>query len=272
MNKIIKQCSVLLDDIRVKVPLIHNITNYVTVNDCANVILAIGASPIMADDIDEVEEIVSISQSLVLNIGTLNKKSIASMMAAGKKANELHIPVLLDPVGAGASSLRNQTVKELLSQVKISVLRGNLSEVAFVAGYNVSTKGVDAAQEDQNQDAESIAKAVAKQLSCVVGITGEIDTISDGIRVVQIQNGNKVLSKVTGTGCMTSALVGSLCGITSDYFAAATAGIACMGISGESALEKAGTDNMGSFHIEIINALSKLNSTYFEERVKINEN
>ncbi|WP_353095172.1 hydroxyethylthiazole kinase [Tissierella praeacuta] len=271
MNHLTNNCLNLFNEIRVKTPLVHNITNYVTVNDCANAILAIGASPIMADDVAEVEEIVSISSSLVINIGTLNQRTITSMIMAGKKANELHIPVVLDPVGAGASSLRNKTTQKILSQVKIDVIRGNLSEISFVAGLNVSTKGVDTAKADEKNDAVKIAKLVANKYSCVVGITGEVDVISDGIRIAKIANGHKLLSKVTGTGCMTSALVGSFCGITKDYYTAAVAGITAMGIAGEVSFEKYKEIGKGSFHIGIIDALSNMNKTYFSERAKIDE-
>ena len=182
MSNLINSCGALLNEVRERNPLIHNITNYVTVNDCANAILAIGASPIMADDIGEVEEIASISSALVINIGTLNQTTIASMIKAGRKANELNIPVVLDPVGAGASTLRNRTVEEILSQVKVAVIRGNLSELSFIAGYEASTKGVDAAKSDEKYDALEIGKLVANRYSCVVGITGKIDIITNGIR------------------------------------------------------------------------------------------
>ena len=271
MNHLINACTNLLDEIREKNPLIHNITNYVTVNDCANAVLAIGASPIMADDSGEVEEIVSISSALVINIGTLNQRTISSMIMAGKKANELNIPVVLDPVGAGASRLRNQTTQQILSQVKIDVIRGNLSEVCFLAGLNASTKGVDSALTDEKNDAVGIAKLVSDRYSCVVGITGKVDVISDGIRVAKIRNGHKLLSKVTGTGCMTSALVGSFCGITRDYYTATVVGIATMGVSGEIAFQKSGVMGTGSFHISIIDVLSNMNSTIFLERGKIDE-
>ena len=271
MNHLINACTDLLYEIRRKTPLIHNITNYVTVNDCANAILAIGASPIMADDAAEVEEIVSISSALVINIGTLNQRTITSMIMAGKRANELNIPVILDPVGAGASTLRNKTTQEILSQVKIDVIRGNLSELSFIAGFKVSTKGVDTAKSDEKNDAAVIAKSVANKYSCVVGITGKVDVISDGIRVAKIANGHKLLSKVTGTGCMVSALVGSFCSVTNDYYTAAVTGIAAMGISGEIAFEKTGTIGTGSFHISLIDALSNMNGTCFSERAKIDE-
>ncbi|WMM23405.1 hydroxyethylthiazole kinase [Tissierella sp. MB52-C2] len=271
MNYLTNACADLLHEIRIKSPLIHNITNYVTVNDCANAILAMGASPIMADDVAEVEEIVSISSALVINIGTLNQRTVASMIRAGIKANELHIPVVLDPVGAGASSLRNKTTYKILSEVKIDVIRGNLSEISFVAGLSVSTKGVDTSKADEKNDAEAIAKSVANKYSCVVGITGEVDIVSDGIRVTRIANGHKMLSKVTGTGCMTSALVGSFCGITKDYYTATVIGITLMGIAGDISFVKTREMGTGSFHIGIIDALSNMNSTYFLERAKIDE-
>jgi hydroxyethylthiazole kinase len=271
MNNLTNACMNLISRVREKMPLIHNITNYVTVNDCANAVLSIGASPIMADDGGEVEEIVSISSALVINIGTLNHRTITSMIMAGKKANELNIPVVLDPVGAGASSLRNKATQEILSQVKIDVIRGNLSEVSFVAGLRVSTKGVDTSESDEKNNGVDIAKLVANKFSCVVGITGKEDIISDGIRVAKIANGHKLLSKVTGTGCMTSALVGSFCGVTKDYYTATVTGIATMGISGEVAFAKAGAMGTGSFHVAIIDALSNINSTNFAERVKIDE-
>lgn len=271
MNDLINACADLLYKIKGKNPLIHNITNYVTVNDCANAVLAIGASPIMADDAAEVEEIVSISSALVINIGTLNQRTIASMIMAGKKANELNIPVVLDPVGVGASTLRNKTTQEILSQVKIDVIRGNLSEISFIAGLKASTKGVDTAKVDEKNNAMAIAKLVVNKYSCVVGITGKVDVISDGIRFAKVANGHKLLSKVTGTGCMTSAIVGSFCGVTKDYYTATVAGIATMGISGEIAFERAGETGTGSFHISIIDALSNMNGTFFLERGKIDE-
>ena len=183
-----------------------------TVNDVANAVLAIGASPIMADDIGEVGDISAISSALVINMGTLNERTIASMIAAGKRANECGVPVVFDPVGAGASALRNDTALKIVSEVKLAVLRGNLSEVSFIAGLDVATKGVDSAAADEKNDAVAVAKSVADSLGCSVAITGAVDTISDGKQMVQIRNGHPQLSKVTGTGCMTSALVGSFAG------------------------------------------------------------
>lgn len=263
----------LLSEIKNKKPLIHNITNYVTVNDCANAVLGIGASPIMADDIAEAADITAISSALVINIGTLNYRTVEAMLASAKKANEIGVPVVFDPVGAGASLLRNETTQKILSKVKISVLRGNMSEIAFVAGLNATTKGVDASDKDINSnDGVDMAISVAKKLRCVVAITGVIDIISDGQHVVKISNGHKMLSNVTGTGCMTTALVGSFCGATTeDYFSAAIGGVVSMGIAGEIAFEKAGGNGTGSFHIAIIDAISQLNNNIIVERAKINE-
>lgn len=266
----------LLEDIRKNVPLVHNITNYVTVNDCANAVLAIGASPIMADDILEAADITAISQALVINIGTLNQRTVESMTAAGKKANELGIPVVFDPVGAGASRFRNDTVKQILSNVKVSILRGNLSEMSYIAGLQANTKGVDSAEEDNKNDMVSVAKRVAEIYDCVSAITGAVDIVSDGKRVTKISNGHKMLSKVTGTGCMTSALVGSYAGAANmnggkDYYSAAIGGIMTMGIAGEMAYEAAGHMGTGSFHINIIDAISNLSSEIIEERAKLNE-
>lgn len=271
MNKQIGDCISILKDTYLKKPLIHNITNYVTANDCANAILSIGASPIMSDDLKEVEEIVSISKALVLNIGTLNQRTIDSMLIAGKRANVLNIPVILDPVGVGSSKLRNETIFDILFNVKINVLRGNLSEIAFIAGKDASSKGVDTALMHGDYNTKAIAFNVAEKFSCIVGITGKEDIVTDGKKAIKIRNGNQLLSRVTGTGCMTTALVGSLCGATNDYYSATIAGISCMGIAGELAHKEVGEESMGSFHIELFNSLSQISEKCFKERVKIFE-
>jgi hydroxyethylthiazole kinase len=255
-------------------PLVNHITNYVTVNDCANITLAIGASPIMADDIRESAEITSISSALVLNTGTLAEQTIQSMLAAGKKANELKIPVVLDPVGVGASKLRNQTVERILHEVKISVLRGNISEIRYIAGFEASTKGVDASDADMSSGLEAactIVKTAARKYGCTVAATGETDIISDGHRTIMIKNGTRLLASVTGTGCMCTSLVGAFSGVTKDPMVAAAGGALCMGIAGEIAEEKAGKVGTGSFHIAIIDAVSLMDAETLMERAKIYE-
>lgn len=261
----------LITEVRNKVPLVHNITNYVTVNDCANVLLAIGASPIMADDIKEAGDITSIASALVLNMGTLNARTVESMVDAGKRANKEGIPVILDPVGAGASSFRNETVIRLLREVHMTIIRGNLSEVSFIAGLKVATKGVDSAKEDEKNDAALIGRAAASQYSCITAVTGAVDVITDGNQVVKIHNGHPMLSKVTGTGCMTTALTGAFAAVTKDYLAAAAAGVAAMGIAGQRAYEKAGSLGTGSFHVAIIDALSKMDENEIKEMAQFDE-
>lgn len=272
MNKITENAANLLENVRKTVPLVHNITNYVTVNDVANAVLAIGASPIMADDIEEAVDITAISRALVLNMGTLNKRTVTSMLAAGKRANELGVPVVFDPVGAGASALRNETAKEITGQLTLSVIRGNLSELSFIAGLGASTKGVDSAQEDEKNDAVSVAKAAAQKLHCIAALTGKVDVITDGTRVIQIKNGHPMLSRVTGTGCMASALVGAFAGACGgDFLIAAAAGVCTMGIAGELAYEAVVAKGTGSFHIAVVDALSRLDSAILKERARLYE-
>jgi hydroxyethylthiazole kinase len=270
----VKKIGGALEAVRAKKPLVHHITNYVTVNDCANITLAVGASPIMADDIGEAADIAAISSALVLNIGTLNERTVRSMLLAGKKANEMRIPVVLDPVGAGASALRNRAVGQILREVKISVLRGNLSEIRFVAGLDAATKGVDASETDLRGGVEAgrtAAEGAARKYGCVAAITGVSDVLSDGRRTLLLENGTKLLSGVTGTGCMCTSLVGSFCGASEDDLLAAAGGVLCMSIAGEIAAEKTGETGSGSFHIAVIDAVSRIRAQTLMERAVIHE-
>jgi len=257
--------------VREKKPLVHHITNYVTVNDCANICLAIGGSPIMADSIDEAADIASISSSLVINMGTLNKRTIESMIAAGVKANECSIPVVFDPVGAGASALRNETALLLLKKIKFSVVRGNLSEIRFLAENHTGTKGVDVSDEDKSDNSGLIVKRCAEKLDCVVACTGKIDVISDGKQTVFINNGHKMLSDVTGTGCMCTTLIGAFCGANEDMFVSALSGVLGMGIAGEIAFEKSGGSGLGSFRISLVDEISKLDGVTLKGRANLDE-
>ncbi len=267
--KLIKACAEIIDAAREKSPLVHNITNYVTVNDCANAVLAVGASPVMADEIDEVCDMVSIASALVINIGTLNKRTIKSIMAAGKVANTLGVPVVFDPVGAGATPLRTQVSEQILSEIKLSVVRGNMSEMKCISGLASSTKGVDASSDDETEDGEMIARSLAKKLGCTAAITGAVDIISDGSRVCFISNGDSAMSKITGTGCMTTAITGAYVGASGKPFESAVAAVAAMGISGEIASENC--SGTGSLRVGIIDHLSKITSKLFEQRVKLDE-
>ena len=244
--------------LRAECPLVHCITNYVTVNDVANVILAIGGSPIMADDIAEAGEIAAVSRALVINIGTLNARTVESMAAAGKAANEHGVPVVLDPVGAGASALRCQCVDRLLREVKFSIIRGNLSEVSYIAGYESRTKGVDSGLTAADADPVRVASAVADRFGAVTVITGAVDTVVGSGRIARIKAGCAEMGKVTGTGCMLSGITGAFAGAVSDPFEAAVAAAVSMGIAGEMAYERTKDIGTGSLRTAIIDALSRM--------------
>lgn len=239
-------------------PLIHHITNYVTVNDCANATLAIGGSPVMSDSIDEVSQMVKISSSLVLNIGTLNRNKINSMIEAGKQANEYDIPVIFDPVGCGATNFRNEMSELILKNVKIAAVRGNLSEILALGGENIVTKGVDSS-EALFEDVNEKLKNIAKKLNTVLAITGKVDRITDGDKLIEIYNGCKEMSYVTGTGCMCSSLVGTLIAANkNNVLDAAIVAVLIMGISGQKAYKKYKDFGLGHFHMGIIDEIGKI--------------
>ncbi|MCC8123021.1 MAG: hydroxyethylthiazole kinase [Oscillospiraceae bacterium] len=263
--------TTLISQVRERTPLIHHITNYVTVNDCANITLAIGASPIMADALEEVANIARIASAVVLNMGTLNERTILSMLAAGKAANEAGVPVVFDPVGVGASALRNEAAAQLTSEIKISVLRGNISEIRFLAGLPSETQGVDASNADLKNagDTATIAKMLSTRLNCVTVITGAVDTISDSKEVVCLENGHPMLGRITGTGCMCSSLIGAFCGVSPDKpMEAAIAALLSMGIAGEIAFEKSGREGTGSFRVALHDAVSHMSAEILNERMK----
>ncbi len=252
--ELLQKISASLVTLKAKKPLIHHITNYVTVNDCANMTLAIGASPVMADDIDEVEEMVSFASALVLNMGTLNARTITSMIAAGKKAKIIHIPVIFDPVGVGATALRTTTAKRIIEEVRPSVIRGNMSEIKILAGLSADIKGVDSVANEL--DGEKVARELSQKLGCVVAITGKQDIIAQGDRICRIDNGHAILSDVTGTGCMATSLIGCFCGATEDLFAATIGGIITMGLAGELAEKSLQTgEGIGTFRTRLFDAV-----------------
>lgn len=267
--------KVRLENVRKKIPLVHNITNYVTVNDCANILLACGGSPIMADDTSEVEEITSICGGLTINIGTLNQNTIPSMFLAGKKANELNHPVLLDPVGAGASKLRTETALKLLEEIKFTVIRGNISEIKTLAFGSGSTKGVDADIADTvNADTLSGTIEFVRNFSiktgAIIAITGAIDLVGNGDKVYVIYNGNPMMSRITGTGCMLSAMTTAfLAANPDDVLEAAAAAVCTMGLSGEIAFAGLKTDEgNSSYRNHIIDAIYNLDGDALEKGAK----
>lgn len=253
--------------------LIHNITNYVTVNDCANILLAAGSSPIMADEVDEAEDITTICTGLNINIGTLNKRTIPAMITAGKKANELSHPVILDPVGAGASSLRTSTAKKLTEEINFSVIKGNISEIKTLANVSTITKGVDANEDDlisdDNLDSSvKLAENYAKKINAIIVITGKTDIITDGEKTYLVKNGHEMMSSITGTGCMLSGLLAAyISAEKNNILDAAVTAVTAMGICGEIGYEnlKKGDGN-STYRNKLIDAMYTLTAEKLEER------
>lgn len=244
--------STCLENVRIKAPLIHCITNYVTVNDVANILLACGSSPIMSDDSKEVEEITSICAGLNINIGTLNQSTIPSMLLAGKRANKLGHPVILDPVGVGASVFRTDTANKLIEEVSFTVIRGNISEIKTLALGSKTTKGVDAdiadaITEEILDNVISFAKELSKKTGVIIAITGAIDIVANEEKAFIIRNGHSIMSKITGTGCMLTAMIAAYLVANPDNLLEATAASICaMGLCGEKAFAKLERNNGGN--------------------------
>ncbi|MFC1533875.1 hydroxyethylthiazole kinase [Thermodesulfobacteriota bacterium] len=254
-----------LKNLREKKPLVHNITNFVVMNYTANILLSIGASPVMAHAQEEVEEMVSFAGSLVLNIGTLTPYWIDSMVKAGKKANDLNVPIILDPVGSGATKLRTESARRLLNELSINVVRGNASEVLSLANEDSRTKGVDSIHSvDEAADA---ALTLARELDTTLAITGEVDLITDGKRICRVSNGHDLMGCVTGTGCAATAIIGAFLAIDSDPVTATTTALAYFGLAGEKGAEKA--DGPGSFMIASLDALYNIDERHLKEGARI---
>lgn len=255
-------------------PLVQCITNFVTVNDCANIILASGASPSMAKDIREVAEAVRGVQALVCNLGAI--EFIDSMIVGGKEANSLGKPVILDPVAAGGTSLRREAAERLLKEVHFTTIRGNASEIRFLAGQEVSGSGVDVSKvdaitEDNLTDMVEVAKSLSSKIGSVIAVSGVIDIITDGSRAVVLRNGCATMARVTGSGCMLTSLIGAFCGaMPEDSFSATVAAMAAMGVCGELAEEqrlKKGTGN-ATFRIDLIDAVFNLTEKQLMEGIR----
>lgn len=263
----------LLQNIKERPTLVHCITNYVTANDVANVILAIGASPIMAEDIHEVEEITEHCTSLVLNMGTLNKNKLEAMILAGKRANVLGHPVILDPVGAGASKFRREAVQRLLKEVKFSVIRGNVSEIKTVCEGTGTALGVDVSQVDATDeknidDLIHIGRKLSKETNAVIVVTGAVDLVVNKDKAVVIYNGTPEMARITGTGCMMNGILGSFAGANQEYvFEAAVTSVITMGVSGEYAQKK--SKGTSSFRMNLIDEISNITSKKIERGKKI---
>lgn len=257
--------SVCMAEVRGKVPLVHHITNYVTVNDCANICICAGGSPVMTDAAEDVPAMVSIASATVLNIGTLNNRTVESMMAAARIASEKGIPVILDPVGAGATPYRTVTAERLMS-FGPAVIKGNAGEIGVLSGLGGDVKGVDS---HGSKDAAESARSLAERMRCIVAATGEVDYVSDGKRTLRLSNGSKLLGKVSGTGCMASSVVGcyaGACGATVESVASA---ISTFNVAAE--LAESQCNGPGTFKPALLDALDSLDPALLDSRVRWDE-
>ncbi|MGA9762225.1 MAG: hydroxyethylthiazole kinase [Gaiellaceae bacterium] len=252
--------------LRARRPLVHQITNYVVMNETANATLAIGALPVMAHALEEVEEMAAAAGALVLNIGTLSAPWIESMILAGKAANAAGVPVVLDPVGAGATGFRTETAKRILSEVRVAIVRGNAGEVATLIGEQAEMRGVDSL--GVGSPAEEIARSAAATLGCVVAVTGPIDRVSDGDNGFRVANGHALLGMVTGTGCMSTAITACFLAAKPEApLEAAAEALAAYGVAAEDAA--AGANGPGSFHAALYDGLYNLDPDTLDARVHV---
>jgi hydroxyethylthiazole kinase len=250
--------------IRERKPLVHQITNFVVMNETANATLAIGALPVMAHALQEVEEMASVASALVLNIGTLSDEWVEAMIAAGRAANSAGVPVVLDPVGAGATAYRTDASRRLLDVLEIAVLRGNAAEIATLAGQDAEIRGVEAVG---GVGGPELASEASSLLGPVVAVTGPVDHVSDGQAVNSVANGHELLGTVTGTGCMATAITGCFLGVRGDDpLAAATEALVTFGVAGEDAARVA--EGPGSFHVALYDALYHLDSGTLDSRAR----
>jgi hydroxyethylthiazole kinase len=251
--------------LRERKPLVHQITNYVVMNETANATLALGALPVMAHAPEEVEEMVGLAGALVLNIGTLSSHWIEAMLAAGGAANASDVPVVLDPVGAGATRYRTETAKRILEAVDVAVLRGNAGEVATLLGLEAEVRGVESI--GAGGDSADLAREAARALDVVASVTGAVDHVSDGDSVVAIANGDPMFSAVTGTGCMATAVTGCFLTVAESPLQAAAEALVAFGVAGEDAARDAA--GPGSFHMGLYDALAALDPATLDARAKV---
>jgi hydroxyethylthiazole kinase len=256
----------MIERIHQERPLIHNITNMVAMNDSANIILAVGGLPVMAHAQEEVGEMVKAAGALVLNIGTLTPEQIESMIIAGKVANSLKIPVILDPVGAGATNLRTESALRLQEKIKINIVRGNFAEISILAGLKGNIKGVESIGTEKNS--VEIACSLARKYNQVAIITGKQDVVTNSKTVIEIDNGSPMLGTITATGCMVTSLIATFAAVDEDYLLASTGALVCFGLAGERAAVKA--QGPGSFKVNLFDEIYNLNEKIIGEGLKVN--
>ncbi|MCX5708567.1 MAG: hydroxyethylthiazole kinase [Candidatus Omnitrophica bacterium] len=255
----------LLKAVRQEKPLVHHLTNWVTIYDCANVVKVFGASPIMAHAQEEVAQMSAISSALVLNIGTLTVDLVKAMKIAAKTANRKGIPVVLDCCGVGATELRDKSCFELLDDCRIDIIKGNSSEIARIAGEKVRTKGVDSSQVEVNL--QRLAERLAKERNCTVVITGKEDVISDGRRIFLVKNGDPMMGHIVGTGCMAASVIGTFAAVEKDLCMAASAGLVCFEVAAELAKKKA--KGPGTFKEQLFDCIYKLDEKTIAKMQKV---
>lgn len=256
--------SSYMDNVRAKCPLVHLITNYVTVNDCANIAICAGGSPIMTDEKKDVVDISRISSAVVLNMGTLNERTVESMLLAGKIANENGVPVVFDPVGAGASEYRNRIAALILDKVRVDVIKGNAGEIGYLSGVGGTVKGVDSVS---SSDDRAAVETLARKYGCIVGMSGKTDYVSDGTETVKLDNGHDLMGCVSGTGCMLSAVVGCYVGANGASVRSVAAAMTALSLAGE--IAGPGSSGPGTFKPRMLDALYNLTDEQFESMRKI---
>ncbi|MGQ1890607.1 hydroxyethylthiazole kinase [Thermophagus sp. OGC60D27] len=255
----------LLRKVRATSPLVHNITNFVVMNNTANALLSVGASPVMAHAPEEMASMAGIASALVLNIGTLSRQWVEGMLLAGKTARERKIPIVLDPVGAGATSFRTETCHQLIRACNPTIIRGNASEIMALISSDVRTKGVDSTE--SSDVALRMAKTLARETGAVISISGKTDYITDGTHVIQIQNHIPLMPKVTGMGCTASALTGAFAAVSDNALTGAASAMAIMAVAGEKAESMAA--GPGSFQMHFLDALYALNQEDLNQSLKL---
>ena len=259
-----------LQKVRQHNPLVHNITNTVVTNFTANGLLALGASPFMADAHEEVGDVAKIANSVLLNMGTLNPHIVESFLMAGKSANENNVPVVFDPVGAGATSYRTAVAQRVSQEIKLTVLRGNVAEVANVIGESWSIKGVDAGTGEGN--IVQLAQKAAHKLGCIVVVTGVDDVITDGQTTYLASNGHPILTKITGSGCLLGSVIAAFLAVSEQHsIEAVTEAVAFFGVAAEIAADKTESFGPGSFQIEFLNQLALVSTESFQQRARIHK-
>jgi hydroxyethylthiazole kinase len=252
--------------IRERKPLVHQITNYVVMNETANATLALGALPVMAHAREEVEEMAALASALVLNIGTLSPPWVEAMLAAGRAANAAGVPVVLDPVGVGATSYRTETARRILGEVEVVVVRGNAAEIATLAGREAEIRGVESI--GASGSAAELARLAAQKLGTVIAMTGALDHVSDGEQTLAVANGDPLLATITGSGCMSTAITGCFLSVRADApLAAATEALVAFGVAGEDAARQA--KGPGSFQVGLYDALHALDPSALDERARV---